>query len=238
MKVNAQSTREISAYGDSGYISNRDTTRLSKDRRAQIPNFRREEASRDKDRLLLFGAYKTAFDCSDYEVKQLAYVMLVNSQKITFEEFHGCQIKVHERRRDYGDGLTIQLSPLNNVGTKVFEDATNYISDWIKSTLYGRNPPQFYTFWNQYAGAKQLISDSTQTEKRKCMVNATTQTEVCVVPGFYSSVALGDPEYEWEQYSKAFGATEVDRILMEERVKVRHFIVLSTKCGKRKQYDH
>lgn len=120
----------------------------------------------------------------------------------------------------------IQISTSNSVELKVFEGATKSMNDWIKAALHGRNPQKFSTFWNQYAGAKQLITDRIQTERENGMVDATTQTEECINPEFHSSVSLGDPEYEWEQYSKAFGATEVDRVLIEAQIRVRLWTVV------------
>ena len=67
-------------------------------------------------------------------------------------------------------------------------------------------------YWQGWNGASPTFESSLDSTTYVRTADSGTQTEVPIL--------LGDPEYEWERFAEAFGATEVDRVLIEEQVKV------------------
>lgn len=68
------------------------------------------DVSRDTERLVVHGgACKEYFDCSDSTLKNLAYTILIDNRKGGVEEALKCHILVHERKRNEGLGLSIQV---------------------------------------------------------------------------------------------------------------------------------
>jgi hypothetical protein len=68
------------------------------------------DVSRDTKRLVFSGgACKEYFNCSDSTLKNLTYTILIDNRKGDVEQALKCRILVHERKRDEGHGLSIQV---------------------------------------------------------------------------------------------------------------------------------
>lgn len=173
----------------------------------------------DRERLIVYGTYKVLINCTDRVIKDLAYALLIDQQKILVEESLHCQITALERKRNRGDGLTIQVSPVDNIGVAYFKDATDFVNAWVRQGRRGQ-VSKISSFWSARADPKKNISGEDLGGNSRVMVDSSSQTEQSAAPDMKFMIALGDPEQDWEKYSAKFGATEVDRVLLEEQVKV------------------
>lgn len=194
--------------------------------RSRSPAIKQGDLPHDRERLVIFGAYKVFINCSETKIKNMAYALLIDSQKSIVEEATHCQIKACERKRDRGDGLTIQVCPVDDVGVGYFVETTDFVNAWVTDGILGQcQTPKVSSFWNDRINAKHRIPDRHRSlfhaKESKHMVDAGTQTGESAAPSIRIPIPLGDPEYDWEHYAAIFGATEVDRVLLEEQVKVR-----------------
>lgn len=106
----------------------------------------------DAERLLIINrGVKTAIACSDAAAKSLAYSLLVDKQKSVVERTVQCQFVVHERLRDDGIGLTLQIIPVNVGVPRQLEDAAvRMFVSWAKKALKDEKLKlsAFWETWN------------------------------------------------------------------------------------------
>jgi hypothetical protein len=57
-------------------------------------------------------------------------------------------------------------------------------------------------------------------DKSSLQYSIVTRNGATSVISVSSPISHNDLEFEWEKYARAFGATDVDRVLIEEQVKV------------------
>lgn len=137
--------------------------------------------SQDKGRLVYCGAHGKHIehiDCSDSVLKNLAYTLLIDNEKVTVEKILQCRINIHERKRTQGHGLTIQVCPCASVVTPqgVLEKATESILSWIRRALQAE-PPKLSSYL-QISNGDLLASSYKPREKVQSyqMVDSGVQT--------------------------------------------------------------
>jgi hypothetical protein len=106
-----------------------------------------------------------------------------------------------------------QVVPLEGSSRGVIEKASRFVISWIRRGLEAE-PAKLSIYWQAWNGAAPTFDNVPETVIESQMVDSGTQTEI--------PIPLGDPEYDWEKFTEAFGATEVDRVLIEEQVKVQY----------------
>lgn len=108
-----------------------------------------------------------------------------------------------------------QVVPIEESSRGVLEKATRFVISWIRRGLEAE-PAKLSTYWQAWNGAAPTFDNVPESVIELEIVDSGSQTEV--------PIPLGDPEYDWENFAEAFGATEVDRVLIEEQVKVQYLL--------------
>jgi hypothetical protein len=162
----------------------------------------------------------------------------IDNHIVAVEKSWQCKLVCHERMRNVGVGLTIQIVPISN-GTPLAVPirAEELLLDWI-TKMFKDEQLKLSTYWKNWAdtnifphGATVEFNKTAACSVEDCRELSSGKPQSCnshrdmcrptyLDPAAAGLISFRNPEEEWESYAMTFGATEFDRVLMEEQVKI------------------
>jgi len=189
---------------------------------------------------------KTLIECSDAALKRIAYsffvspsirsilfiatlvrtfissitnsvIKQIDDHTAAIEKILQCSFVVRERLSHEGPGIMIKIVPFGeDVILNMITMAARLVSEWIKLALKDESL-KLSTYWQKWMAANPLPLQSAMAMPTSADNNDLASPSIS---DRTSHIPHGDPDREWIKYSLATGATEIDRILIEEQVKV------------------
>jgi hypothetical protein len=173
---------------------------------------------RPLERLLIIQGNQIS--CSIQALKNISYSVVKDNKYELVGKALNCKFIIHQRAQD--NGLRLTAVPLKADDTSAADRGAGFLQAWVGEVLE-RGPIEMSSYWLDFCTANGVPQNLVEGIRNafsmydKEAANGETSRGKSWVG---SSETLACPEYQWEQYAEAFGASDVDRLVMEESAKV------------------
>lgn len=144
--------------------------------------------------------------CLMSRLKNIPYSMAIDEDLELVEKALRCHIHVHQRSK--GSGLRLNAVPFDKDDNKSIEVATNFLLDWASITLKGE-PLTLSAHFRVYCQQNGLWGLVVQLEHAKNSALG------------HALKGSDSAENQWRRYANTFGLNDLDRVVIEGKVKVR-----------------
>jgi hypothetical protein len=162
----------------------------------------------------------TEASCSIEALKNIAYSIVKDNKYELVGKALNCEFIIHQRAQD--SGLRLLAVPLKADDTSATDRGAGFLQAWARKVLE-RGPIEMSSYWLDFCTANSVPQHLVEGIRNGFLIydkEAANGDSSRGKSRAGSSETLACPEHQWEQYAEAFGASDVDRLVMEESAKV------------------
>ncbi|KAF4631641.1 hypothetical protein G7Y89_g6490 [Cudoniella acicularis] len=149
--------------------------------------------------------------CLMSKLKNLTYSFVIDNDKEIAEKAFGCYLLAYQQ--SHGNGLHLNAVPFGNRDSSVVDKAAKFLSDWAVKALEDQ-PLTMSSYWQECKGdfSAENSVNSTNTTLYLSDLSASTRDD-------NNHQSSYDTEQQWQEYATVHGATDLDRMMIEEQAK-------------------
>jgi len=158
--------------------------------------------------------------CSMEALKNISYSVIKDTKYELVGRALNCEFIIHQTAN--GNGLCLRAAPLKEGDTSAAERGAGFLHAWVGEVLE-RGPIEMSEYWLDFCTANGVPQHLVEGIRNRISVydKEAATGDISVGKNWAGlSKSLTCPENQWELYTEAFAASDIDRLVIEESAKV------------------